>query len=261
MEFRQPKVFHIGQTEADNEGIQAYLDYIGAPEWRTDAPTGAEKVVEVMGRTCYMSFDKRLNPNLTRVREGSAAYIKNIVESKHGSVVEHATDSYMIFCSRAVTHQIVRTRVGISFSQQSLHYLRLESLRSTLPTAFEEHPRAEEIRTLYKSTFENLEAAQLELAELLDINAQPFHTKKALTTGMRRLAPIGLETILGLTANHRTFRWMVEQRTSRFNDQEIRKVFGLIFAEQNRRYPNVYADAKVESIEGELEITFTNSKV
>jgi thymidylate synthase (FAD) len=254
VEFRQPKVFHVGQTEADEAGIQAYLDYIGAPEWRTDAPTGAEKVIEVMGRTCYMSFNKRLNPNLTRIREGSAAYIKNIVESKHGSVVEHSTDSYMLFCSRAVTHQIVRTRVGVSFSQQSLHYLRLESLRSALPTAFEEHPRAEEVR-------ENLEATQLKLAGLLDIDSQPFHTKKALTTGMRRLAPLGLETILGLTANHRTFRWMVEQRTSRFNDQEIRQVFGLIFAEQSRRYPNIYADARVESIEGELEITFANSKV
>ena len=261
MEFREPRVFHVGQTGADETGIQAYLDYIGAPEWKTDAPTGSEKVCEIMGRTCYMSFDKKLNPNLTRVREGSATYMKNIVESKHGSVVEHGTDSYMIFCSRAVTHQIVRTRVGVAFSQQSLHYLRLESLRSALPPAFAEHPRAEEIRELYKLTFEDLEKTQLKLAKILDVDNQPFHMKKALTTGMRRLAPLGLETILGLTGNHRTFRWMVEQRTSHFNDTEIRQVFGLIFAEQAKRYPAIYADAKVELVEGLDEIVFQNSKV
>jgi len=261
MEFREPRIFHVGQTSADETGIAEYLKYIAAPDWKTDAATGAEKVVEVMGRTCYMSFDKKLNPNLTRVREGSETYLKNILASKHGSVVEHATDSYMIFCSRAVTHQIVRTRVGTSFSQQSLHYLRLESLRSSLPRAFEEHPRAGEIRALYKSTFERLEATQLELAKILDINTQPFHTKKALTTGMRRLAPIGLETILGMTANHRSFRWMIEQRTSRFNDSEIRQVFGLIFTEQAKRYPALYSDAEVALVEGYDEITFANSKV
>ena len=261
MEFRQPKVFHVGQTEADEDGIQAYLDYIGAPEWRTDAPTGAEKVIEVMGRGCYNSYAVGLNPNVTRVREGSAAYLKNILESKHGSVLEHATDSYMIFCSRAVTHQLVRARVGVAYSQASLHFIRIDSLRSCLPAVFETHPRAEEIRALYKTKFEDLEATQLELAHILDMDNQPFHTKKKLTTAMRRLAPIGLETMLGMTCNNRSWRWVIEQRSARFNDEEIRLVAGLIFAEQNRRYPALYADAKVELVEGFDEITFSNSKV
>ena len=261
MKFVTPKVFHVAQTTADDVGIAAYLTEIGAADWKTDAATGAEKIIEVMGRTCYMSFDKKLNANLTRTREGSEAYLKSIIASKHGSVLEHAVDSYTIFCSRAVTHQIVRTRVGVSFSQQSLHYVRIEKLCSAFPAVFELHPRAAEIRALYKSKFEDLEAAQLELAKLVDIDAQPFHAKKALSTAMRRLAPIGMETILGMSANHRTWRWCIAQRTSRFNDAEIRRVFVLIFKEQARRYPHLYYDAIIEEVEGDLEIRFENEKV
>lgn len=261
MEFVKPRVYHVAQTEADEVGLQQYLADIGVPDWKTDAATGAEKLIEVMGRTCYMSFDKKLNANLTRVREGSELYLRNIIASGHGSVVEHATDSYMLFCSRAVTHQIVRTRVGVAFSQQSLHYMRIDSLQSSFPAVFEAHPRSAEIMELYRTKFEDLEQAQLELAKLIDIDNQDFHTKKALTTAMRRLAPIGLTTILGMTANHRSWRWGIEQRTSRFNDSEIREVYALVFKEQQRRYPALYADAKIELVEGIEEITFENQKV
>ena len=261
MEFTRPRVYHVGQTSVDEMGLAAYLEDIGAPEWQTDAVTGAEKLVEVMGRGCYNSYAVGLNANVTKVRQGNASYIKNILESKHGSVLEHATDSYMIFCSRAVTHQIVRARVGVAYSQASLHFIRIDALSSWFPAVFEDHPRVDEIRALYKSKFEDLEVAQLELAKLVDIDAQPFHVKKALTTAMRRLSPIGLETMLGITAKHRSFRWMIEQRTSRFNDQEIRLVFGLVFAQQSERYPTIYADAKVERIDGFDEVVFSNSKV
>lgn len=260
MEFTEPKVFHVAQTTTDDEGLGAYLTEIGAPGWRTDAPTGAEKIIEVMGRGCYNSYAIGLNPNVTRVREGSADYLANIIKSGHGSVMEHATDSYMIFCSRACTHQLVRARVGVAYSQASLHFIRIDALKSWLPTAFAEHPRAAEIKALYREKFEDLEATQLELARLLDIDNQSFHLKKKLTTAMRRLAPIGLHTMLGVTANHRSLRWIIEQRSSKFNDEEIRFVAGLLFAEQSKRYPALYADAKVERVEGFDEIKFANSK-
>jgi thymidylate synthase (FAD) len=261
MEFTEPKVFHVAQTTSDDDGLAAYLAEIGAPEWKTDAATGAEKIIEVMGRGCYNAYKVGLNPNVTRVRGGSAVYLKNIIESGHGSVLEHATDSYMIFCSRACTHQLIRARVGVAYSQASLHFIRIDALKSWFPAVFEVHPRAEEIRALYKEKFEDLESAQLELARLVDIDSQTFATKKKLTTAMRRLAPIGLQTMLGITANHRTLRWIIEQRSSYFNDEEIRLVAGLLFKEQSKRYPALYADAKVELVEGFDEITFSNSKV
>ena len=261
MEFTEPKVFHVGQMEIDRDGMASYLAEIGAPQWTTDAATGSETLIELMGRGCYNAYAVGLNPNVTRIREGSAVYLKNIIESKHGSVLEHATDSYMIFCSRACTHQLVRARVGVAYSQASLHFIRIDALKSWLPTVFETHPRAEEIRALYKEKFEDLETAQLELARILEIDKQPFSTKKKLTTAMRRLAPIGLQTMLGITANHRSLRWIIEQRSSRFNDEEIRLVASLLFTEQSKRYPALYADAKIEPVEGFDEITFGNSKV
>ena len=261
MEYTEPTVFHVAQTGIDDVGVMAYLAEIGAPQWTTDAPTGAEKLIEVMGRGCYNAYAVGLNPNVTRVREGSAVYLENIIKSGHGSVLEHATDSYMIFCSRACTHQLVRTRVGIAFSQASLHFIRIDALKSWFPAVFEAHPRADEIRTLYKEKFEDLESAQLELAKILNMDNQTFAMKKKLTTAMRRLAPIGLQTMLGITANHRALRWIIEQRSSHFNDEEIRLVAGLLFAEQLKRYPALYVDARVELVEGFNEITFGNSKV
>ena len=43
-----PKVFLIGESQIVENGLQAYLDHIGVPDWTSDAPTDAEKIIEVM---------------------------------------------------------------------------------------------------------------------------------------------------------------------------------------------------------------------
>lgn len=262
MKLVTPRIMHLAQTEIDEAGLAEYLEAVGAPEWKTDAPTGAEKLIEVMGRMCYRSFKPGLNANVTKVREGAKPYLENIIRSGHGSVLEHATDSYALFdTSRAVTHQMVRTRAGSSYSQESLHYVRVESIGTAFPDIFEAHPRRDDILALWTARIEDLEAAQLDLARLVDIDSQSFHDKKALSTAMRRLVPIGFATCLGMTCNHRAWRHVIELRTNRFNDAEIRQVCAMVFDEQYRRYPNLYFDAMVEEVDGIKEIKFENSKV
>ena len=46
----EPQVFLVGETRVVEEGLQAYLDHIGIPDWTSDAPTDAERITEVMGR-------------------------------------------------------------------------------------------------------------------------------------------------------------------------------------------------------------------
>jgi thymidylate synthase (FAD) len=72
------------------------------------------KHLEQVGRTCYKSEDK--------VKEGSAEkFIRGIVASGHGSIIEHYTVSAKIITSRDVTHQLVRHRIA-SYAQESQRY-------------------------------------------------------------------------------------------------------------------------------------------
>lgn len=262
MEFVKPYAIHLAQTEVDEAGLAEYLAAVGAPTWATDATTGSEKIVEVLGRACYRSFAPGLNPNVTKVREGNEAYIKNIIKVSHGSLLEHGTDTYALFnVSRIVTHQTVRHRVGVAYAQESGHYVRVEGIKSWFPKYFEEHPRRAELFELYKTKYEELERAQLDLARILDVDNLPFMEKKRATTAMRRLVPDGIATMLGMSANHRTWRWLISRRTSADNDEEIRIVFYDVFRQQAARYKNLYYDVTVQMVEGLEEVTFASEKI
>lgn len=261
MKWIEPKVIHLGATELDTEGLAVYLDELGV-EWATDAPTGAEALLEVGGRVCYRSFAVGLNPNVTRVRQGNAAYIANVIRQRHGALLEHATDTYLLFdVSRIVTHQQVRHRVGVAYSQESGHYVRVEGIKMRFPHVFATHINVAAIRALFEEEVARDEAAQARLARLLDIDNQTFETKKKYTTAMRRLVPDGITTALVVSGNHRTWRWLISLRTERSNDEEIRQVFAEVWRQQSVRYPNIYADSITELVDGELEVRFATEKV
>ena len=263
MEFVKPKVFHIAQTRIIESGMQGYFDALGIPDWITDAPTDAERLIEVMGRGCYRSFQAGMNKNVTKIREGNRAYIGNILNIKHGSVIEHGTDSYLFLdVSRVLTHELVRNRIGNGFSQESLRYVRLDALKGYFPRVFEDHPKKDQLMAFFKATFETLEGAQVELAQILELDEiKEFDTKKKLTSAMRRLAPIGLTTMIGYTGNHRSIRWAIEQRTDKAAEEEIRLVFGQVAEEQARCYPNLYQDMTGEMVDGFMKYSFANSKI
>ena len=155
MHLVEPKVFIIGETKIIEEGLQGYLNHIGVLNWKSNAPTDAEKLVEVYGRLCYRSFEPGLNPNVTKVREDNKDYIQNIVKVRHGSVTEHSSVNFIFAdVSRVFTHELVRHRVGTGISQESLRFVRLDELGLWLPTVISENEKAMEI---FVNTFEALE--------------------------------------------------------------------------------------------------------
>ena len=261
MERVTPRVFLVGETRVHEPGLEAYLDYIGVPDWSSDAPSQPEKLIEVMGRLCYRSFEPGLNPNVTKIREHNADYIQNIVRVKHGSVIEHPVVNFIFAdVSRVFTHELVRHRPGVAISQESLRFVRIDELRQWLPSVIRETPEAVEI---FGQTFEELEKLQLKLAELygLDEPGRKFAYKKVVTSAMRRLAPTGLATNVGWSANMRTIRWLLEARTHPSAEEEIRLVFGLVGNIVTERYPNLFADFKVEDVDGHPYFVPESSKV
>jgi thymidylate synthase ThyX len=91
----EPKVFLIAYTEIDNDAVAAWLEHVGGLKVLDHlAGDEGERLVELAGRNCYRSFDVGLNPNISKVRTDSEEYHKNILDSAHGSVMEHATATF-----------------------------------------------------------------------------------------------------------------------------------------------------------------------
>lgn len=257
----EPKAFLIGETRVVEEGLKQYLEHIGVSEWTSDAPSDPERLVEIMGRLCYRSFKPGLNPNVTKIRGHNKDYLENIVNVKHGSVIEHPVINFIFAdVSRVFTHELVRHRVGVAISQESLRFVRLDDLGLWLPTVIQEDEQAVQI---FCKTFEQLEQLQLELAEhfQLDKDGTPFHRKKTVTSAMRRIAPIGLATTIGWSANLRTIRWVLEMRTDPSAEEEIRLVFGKVGEIVTFRYPHIFGDFSVEEVDGLPFYQPKNSKI
>ena len=260
MRFVQPKVFLIGETRVVEEGLQAYLEHLGAPAWSTDAPSDGEAISEVMGRLCYRSFEAGLNPNVTRVRQGNAAYLENIIRVGHGSVLEHPVLNFIFAdVSRVVTHELVRHRAGTAVSQESLRFVRLDALSAYVPVQIRENEQGMEI---FVRTMEQLETLQRELAALYGIEeSDSFDTKKKLTSAFRRMAPIGLATTIGWSCNLRSLRHVIELRTDPHAEEEIRFLFGEVFRIVRERHPNAFADYEVEMVDNLPWVKTSHGKV
>lgn len=249
MKIVTPKVFLVGETRLVHEGRQAYLAHLGVSDWTSDGPTEAEQLVEMMGRLCYRSFEPGLNPNVTKVRKENKAYLNNILKVGHGSVIEHATFNFIFAdVSRVFTHELVRHRAGTAMSQESLRFVRLDEISAWMPTVIEE---SIETMTILTRTIEELERLQRQLADLTQIDqSESFHRKKVLTSAFRRIAPEGLATTIGWSANARAIRHVIEMRTDPGAEEEIRLVFGLVAQCMQERYPHLFGDYEVEQVDG-----------
>lgn len=288
MKFVSPKVYNLASTGLNQEEVKGMLTDLGVPDWKTDTDDEGAVLIEIAGKYCYQSFSLDLNPNLKSIRsEDNAAYVGNVIKSAHGSVLEHVQETFaMLDVSRIVTHETVRHRIA-GYSQESLRFVRLTELKAFFPTVFQEpflrnvgghlmqlgalpdnspyrDPAwfEEYLRSKFVEVFSYLENVQKELAEKLQLDLLgSFTDKKKLTSAMRRLAPLGLATGIIMSANLRTWRHVVEQRTSRHAEEEIRVAFGLVYEMLKKKHPNVFADAQEQEVDGGLEVVFKNHKV
>jgi len=242
MKHTKPVVIKIGETRADPDGIRQMLKTLGVSEEgmkRFDQmPANGETVMELAGRMCYQSFELGLNPNVTRIRQDSRQYFENLLRKGDGSVTEHATVSFAILnISRVATHELVRHRVGVGISQESLRYVRIRELKFWLPDELTDHQKL-----IMQSAVEDSEKKYRELDQTIPWDTLPMDQKKRLTSAMRRILPDGLATNLVWTANHRTLRWVIEMRTDSAAEVEIRMVFDQIAQICKRDYPYLYQD-------------------
>ena len=195
------------------------------------------------GRIRYPSWAKGLNPNVQRIRTDQTDYIKNLLASQHGSVLEHANYSFILQnVSRILTHEIVRHRVGVAISQESQRYVRLDETMQvrSVPSELRDD---EWYRHRREDILHQLRLFQTDCAEHFQLdNLSSFEKKKLITSSMRDFAPQGVLTSMLWTANVRTLRHCIEQRTAPGAEREIQLLFGQIAAIMVEEAPLLFAD-------------------
>jgi len=244
MEFVEPEVYLIAETKIDFDQLESMLGSVGdktATNWfartREASKSEGELLTEVAGRICYKSFGVGLNPNVTKIRESSRDYIDNTLAKGDGSIFEHATCTFAFLnVSRVFTHELVRHRVGVAISQESLRYVRPTRLRFWLP------PELQDKKKEFKAVVEQAERNYRDLESSYDWEGMNFDAKKRVTSALRRVVPDGMATSIIWTANHRTIRHVITMRTAEGAEVEIRFVFDKVARLMKSRFPLIYRD-------------------
>jgi thymidylate synthase (FAD) len=197
------------------------------PELGSPAPgqlegPDAQKLIETAGRTCYDSFGKG---------RGSGEFAAHILESGHGSVLEHAQYTFFVSgISRGLTHELVRHRVGVAISQRSTRYVDESESQWVQHPLLEEY-LAETKDTQVKAMWDDVKAAAtnayVTFADVLQQHLTKKGTDKLTARKQARGAARGilgnaLMTELVWSANVRTLRHVIEMRASDAADAEIR---------------------------------------
>ena len=244
-----PGVELIARPALDLEALERYLKQVGGESWlamrrdQGDEINPGQLLIEAAGRACYRSWEEGLNANVTRIRRDQEQYFLNLLRSGHGSVLEHANYSFILYdISRIFTHELVRHRAGSAFSQESLRFVRLTEIPFRIPEVMES------LRPQIVSILETLEEFQISAAEHfeLDKEGKSFHTKKEITSALRRLAPEGVTTVILWTANVRTLRHTIAARTDPGAEEELRFVFNKIGEIMLAEAPLLFGDFVVE---------------
>ena len=244
-----PEVELIARPSIDLAALERYLKTVGGESWlqmRTeheDNPNPGQLLIEAAGRACYRSWDVGLNPNVTRIRTDQKEYFLNLLRSGHGSVLEHANYTFILYdISRIFTHELVRHRAGSAFSQESLRFVRLNEIPFRIPEVMEP------LRPQIISILETLEEFQISASQHfgLDEAGVPFHQKKEITSALRRLAPEGITTVIFWTANVRTLRHVIQARTDPGAEEELRYVFNKVGNIMVQEAPLLFGDFVVE---------------
>ena len=273
----------MGEPVVNHEGMQSYFRYKNETtgrdkppiNWQPTTECSAELLTEFYGRICYESWDadSTSNKNISRIRKDSTTYLQNIISSGHGSVMEHSMINFVIAdVSRVFTHELVTHRVGIAKSQQSLRYYRgseygMGCIKEQIvgPSAIltMEEDLSDEVLKIVFETVEGVESGVKKLTDLLELDngKMNFEVKKKLTSFIRRLSPDGQATDIGWSANLRTLRHVLELRTSRHAEWEMRLVFSQVGEMIINKYPAIFKDFNYELIDGIYEFSTLNSKV
>ena len=177
-----------------------------------------ETLIEQAGRLCWNTRDKT---GTTPDR------IQKWLDIGHESMIEHASATFYIQGSRAMTHELVRHRIA-SYSQRSQRYVRESEPSYLLPP---EIARSAEALAVYEHA---MDAAWEAYRKLLAAGLKPEMARYVL--------PNSCYTEIICTWNFRELRHLLKLRTSPRALPEIREVANRIRDIMKAQAPQVFED-------------------
>lgn len=231
--------------------------------------SSAAKLGSFAAKGCYDSFGTEGRSN--------ADNQARIIEERHGSVLEHASISFFIEgITRACSHEIVRHRAGVAYSQRSTRYTSEEDAAIVLePYLADIHHRiqawrnaAREGRGRLMDTTETgpgavsdhellvvtdhvdtcrkgIESYQSQVKHLLEANPLKLSgvsLRKWARGIARNVLPHALETRMTMTGNIRAWRHFLGMRSAAGAEAEILRLSAAIFPRLTEYAPEHFAD-------------------
>lgn len=257
--IREPRVTVLARQEF------VYPEHI---RWHSDSDVAGEVVAEFAGRLCYLSFGEDAGMEgghrTIQGRTSNESYLGNILQVKHGSVLEHAVWTLLLEgVSRSLTHELIRHRAGFGFSQLSQRYVDESEIAFVQPPEIREGTRGYEIWTeTCEQSLEGYRALLDELTEQVSDSGSPTMRKKRARQAARSVLPNSAETKIVVTGNARAWRHFMEMRGSGSADMEIRRLAGYVLRLLQGEAKHIFGDMHLVPNDDGIETVETpHSKV
>lgn len=155
-------------------------------------------------------------------------YLDLLYKIGHMSVFEHVSFSFLLEdISRACSHQLVRFRVGVSFTQRSQRYTSEDHFAFTVPPSIKRNPEALSLFT------QCIHQTQSSYQALTKIGIPKEDARFVL--------PNATSTSLYMTMNYRELIHAMELRLCMKSQWEIRQLFWRIRSLVQHAYPELAA--------------------
>ena len=180
------------------------------------------RFLERCGRVCYKSEDKITG-------DSAGKFIRNLIKSGHESVIEHFNITVKVVCSRAISHQIVRHRIG-AYSQESTRYVNYrDGIEVIEQPAIEGHSQPDDVWIMAMEYTE----------KCYKLLIQDYGVKPEIA---RDVLPNAVKTEIVITYNLRQWRHFLKQRISRAAHPQIRQIANMILKEFQEKIPVIFKD-------------------
>lgn len=253
--IREPSVYLVGRQTINENELDRFLADHSVTSWTTDSDLAGQKLCEVAGRLCYMSF-ARPRPG------GNERYLAHILEVGHGSVLEHAVWNFIIAgVSRSFTHELIRHRAGFGYSQLSQRYVDESVGEYVEPDCIAEDP---ELHAIWLEAVTRSHEAYCQLSERLFARFESVSDKtlrrKMARQAARSVLPNATETKIFVTANARALRHFIELRASEHAEVEIRKVAARMLRILRAEAPHLFGDFQLTALPDGTEAARTSHR-
>lgn len=199
------------------------------------------------GQMCYLSLGPQRTPH-----DQADKYFSNVMSQGHGSILEHANYTFLLWgIDRAVTHEAVRHRAGMAYSQVSQRFVGEDKLRFCLPYDIQNDPE------LVRAALDDMAYDMDRFTRWIEDYRSKYpqlegetktEWRKRLQSAARRVLPNWVEAPIVITGNVRSWRHVLYMRCSKHADVAIRRAMIPVLHILKANVPELFADFTVETL-------------